>query len=137
MDRKKIIILVSVFLVILAIISLATWKFFFHPDYYAVYLSTGDIYFGKLTCFSKYVLKDPYYLRMGGNEGTPITVESFQEAFWGPGETLRLNPENVIWISKLNPASPVKKYIEARTQGAIIPQQSTSPAPQNLEGETE
>ena len=91
----------------------------FRSGYYAFYLSTGDIYFGKLAWFSRYTIKDPYYLQFTQSEQSPIRIVRFQNAFWGPGKELKLNPQNVIWVSKLSPTSQVVKYIES--QGELGP----------------
>lgn len=137
MEKKKTILLSATFFFILVLIGFVIWNFFSRSDYYAVYLSTGDIYFGKLVCCSRYILEDPYYLRVSQDQEAPISVERFQDAFWSPGGRLELNSEGVVWKVRLAPTSPVVEYIEARAQGKIVPQQQIPSIPQNLEGETE
>ncbi|KPJ71257.1 hypothetical protein AMJ50_02760 [Parcubacteria bacterium DG_74_3] len=137
MEKKKIILLSATFFLILVLIGFVIWKFFYRSNYYAVYLSTGDIYFGKLVCCSRYILEDSYYLRVSQDQGAPISVERFQDAFWAPRGKLKLNSESVVWIVRLAPTSPVVEYIEARAQGKIVPQQQIPSTPQDLEGEIE
>lgn len=138
MNQKKKIILVATIVVLVLLVAGIVWQVVRMSGYYAFYLSTGDIYFGKLAYFSRYALRDPYYLRISSEEGGPISLERFQEAFWKPGQTLKFNPENIIWITKLDPDSPVVDYIEAKTKG-LLPSESipTLPSEVSPPGETE
>lgn len=138
MNQKKKIILVSTIVILFLLVAGIVWQVARMSGYYAFYLSTGNIYFGKLAYFSRYTLKDPYYLRISPEEGGPISLEQFQEAFWKPGQTLKFNPENIIWITKLDPDSPVVDYIEAKTKG-LLPSDSIPLSPPEVSppGQTE
>ena len=81
-------------------------------NYYAIYLKTGGIYFGKLVRFSHYKLEDPYLLNINQNQGGKISVQKFQNAFWAPEPEIKINPENVVWIARLSSQSPVVKYMK-------------------------
>lgn len=113
--QKKVIVWGIVILVVL-ILAILGWRFIWggKSNYYAVYLRTGDLYFGRLARFSRYTLKDTHFLIFTQDEQNPVDIQRFQDAFWGPGSKLKCNPENVVWISKLAPTSPIVSYIESQ-----------------------
>jgi hypothetical protein len=72
--------------------------------YYAVYLDSGDVYFGHLSYFPRLTLKGAHFLM---RDEERVTISSFKEAAWGPEDKLYLNPDNVLWTVKLRSDSPV------------------------------
>lgn len=105
--------------------------------YYAVYLQTGDMYFGKLSRFPKLTLSDVWFLQRNINEEQGgFNLAKFSNAVFGPEDKMEINKENVVWISKLRDDSQVVGYI-LQSKNAILqntqPQttpQSTAPAPE-------
>ncbi len=82
-------------------------------SYYAVYLSTGDIYFGKTSFFSKNYFSDVWFLQKNlQDEQNPYSLAKLKDAFWGPQDSIYLNPKNIIWKVKLGPKSQVLDYIK-------------------------
>jgi hypothetical protein len=66
--------------------------------YYAVYLESGDVYFGHLSYFPRLTLRDVHFL---SGDGERITMSNFKDAAWGPEDRLYLNYEKVLWIAKV------------------------------------
>lgn len=135
-EKDKILYLV-LGLTIAILLAVILWQSFGKraANYYALYLSNGNIYFGKLKRFSHYTLIDPYFLTITQDEGNPFIIRRFRDAFWGPSGKLRFNPENVIWITKLDPNSVLINYMEGREKGTIFPQPQL-PQPQTPPEET-
>ncbi len=80
--------------------------------YYAVYMTSGDIYFGKLAKFPKLALANAYTLQR--NQDTtqaPFTLVKFGDAFWGPKGDIQLSEANVLWTAELASESQVVKTI--------------------------
>ena len=72
--------------------------------YSAVYLATGDIYFGKLDWFPWPHLKGVLLLQRGvdgQNQQVQFGVVPLTSAFWGPVSELYLNPKQVIFWTRL------------------------------------
>jgi hypothetical protein len=72
-------------------------------DYSAVYLESGDVYFGRLSYFPRLTLTDVHFLT---RDGERVTISSFKDAALGPEDRLYLNAESVLWIAKLRSDSP-------------------------------
>jgi hypothetical protein len=79
--------------------------------YAAVYLDSGEIYFGELHMESVPTLRKVHFLQKdtSGN----YTVAKFKDALYGPTDELRLNPDKIIWISPLRDDSQVVSTIRA------------------------
>lgn len=107
------------------------------PTYHAVFLRTGDMYFGKLSRFPKLTLSDVWYLQMNTqDEQGGFNLMKYSNAMFGPEDKVEINKENVVWISKLRDDSQVVNYI-IQSQNAALqnsqPQsalQTTLPTPQ-------
>ena len=105
--NKKLII---VALVVVVIVALGVWLAVSltasgsgSSEYSAVYLTSGDIYFGKLTWFPHPRLTSVWLLqRTVGEQNQPqLGVAPFTSAFWGPIDEIRLNPKEVIFWTRL------------------------------------
>jgi hypothetical protein len=81
--------------------------------YAAVYVDSGEIYFGKLTTTPGLTLSNVHFLEKdtSGN----YVVSKFTDALYAPSETLRLNPDKVIWISRLKEDSQLMKTLKNGT----------------------
>jgi len=82
-------------------------------DYSAVYLSTGDIYFGKLSWFPKAKLRDAWLLqRTGTTEQARYVMVPFRSALWEPVGTLWLNAKQVIFWTKIRAGSDTERKLK-------------------------
>jgi len=100
----------------------------FETRYSAVYLNTGDIYFGKLSRFPRMTLRDVWFLQKEG-EGQGVALSKFENAFWGPKDKMVINEESIIWTTELMEDSEVVRAIKnpksaAPAQTNIVPAQS-------------
>jgi len=117
------IILSVIVLVLLIILGVVFWKpsflsSFTTPCYYAVYLSSGDLYFGKMSWFKPHTLSDVRMIQreQASEEAEPVLslVEFNKSVIWGPTGDLKLNEKNIVWISKLNNESQVVQLINKK-----------------------
>ncbi len=94
------------------------------PTYHAVFLRTGDMYFGKLSRFPKLILSDVWFIQRNvDDEQGGFNLMKYSNAMFGPEDKMEINKENVIWISKLRDDSQVVSFIL----------QSKTPALQNVQ----
>lgn len=123
-------------LVVVLLIAVAALLLFKNesPTYHAVYLDTGDIYFGKLSYFPQYGMNDPYLLQLTQNRETPVSVQRFKDVFWGPDGFLKLNREKVVWTAKLSSKGELAKILADNPN--LIPNIQNNPisTPQENEG---
>jgi len=81
---------------------------------YAVYLNTGDLYFGELSSFPSMTLYNAWYLQRDNQTGD-ISATDMSQTAWGSSGTLRLNRDSVVWTSKLSRDNEIYKLV---TQGS-------------------
>lgn len=86
-------------------------------DYVAVYMSSGDIYFGKLERFPKLTLANAYTFQRTDDKQPPFTLVKFGASFWGPKGSMELSEDNVLWIAELSENSLVLKSIKEQENG--------------------
>ncbi|MBI4087632.1 MAG: hypothetical protein HY434_02270 [Candidatus Liptonbacteria bacterium] len=82
-------------------------------QYSAVYLTTGDIYFGKLSWFPYPRLKNVWFLQrsVGQNNQVQLGIGQFNNAFWSPVDEVRLNPKQIIlWATLRNDSQVIKVF---------------------------
>jgi len=81
--------------------------------YHAVFLNTGDMYFGKLSRFPRLALSDVWYLQVSTqeNQQTGFNLAKFTNMVFGPKDKMEISKENVVWISKLTDDSQVVSFI--------------------------
>ncbi|MBI4993495.1 hypothetical protein HZC33_00845 [Candidatus Wolfebacteria bacterium] len=129
-----------VVVLMIALVGVIYWqKNGFEDPYYAVYLNTGDLYFGHVNWFPRFSLSGAYLLQKTNDEKNPYNITKFGNAFWGPEDDLYLNYDNVVWKTRLKKDSPVIGYIKAmdakiasgQEQISSQPVQSTSTSPKN------
>ena len=97
--------------------------------YSAVYLSTGDIYYGKLSWFPSPHLTDVWLLqRQQDAQGqAQVAVEPFNSSFWGPVDEIDLNPRQIVFWTRLRNDS---KLAQALSNPSLLEQAtSTSQTP--------
>jgi len=80
-------------------------------DYSAVYMATGDIYYGKLYWLPSPHLKNVWFLQRGLNaqNQTQLSLAPLTSAFWGPVDEVYLNPQQIIFWTRLRNDSQVAK----------------------------
>lgn len=102
-----------VLLLILALGATVAWKQWFREQpFYAVYLRTGDLYFGRLTKFPSFSLRQVYLLQVNReNAENPLSVQRFRDVFWGPEDEIELNREDVVWLTELRDDSQLVNLI--------------------------
>jgi len=123
-NKILIAIIVVLVLVLLGIVAWQTW--FTGPSYYAVYLRTGDLYFGELSRFPSFGLKHVYMLQVNAqNSQNPVSVQKFTNVFWGPEDFIKLNRDEVVWYTKLKPESQLVKLIAANPD--LLPSAAGAP----------
>ena len=99
--------------------------------YSAVFLNTGDMYFGKLSRFPKLTLTDVWYLQVSTQEDqTGFNLAKFSDALFGPKDKMEINKENVVWISKLTDNSQVVSFILQSKNSAMQNAQPQVAAPE-------
>ena len=124
MSKTNKVLVGLVIVLAVALSAVLYWqKVGFETRYSAVYLNTGDIYFGKLSWFPRTTLRDVWFLQKEG-EGQGVALSKFENAFWGPKDRMVINKENIIWTTELTEDSEVVQ--------AIKNPQSTAPAQTNM-----
>lgn len=128
--NKILLVLVVVLLVILAVVIY--WqKVGFEKSYWAVYLNTGDLYFGQLSRFPRLALSDVWFLQRNvDDEENPFSLSKFERVFWEPENKIYINEKNIVWKAKLKKDSQFLNYIknpQAQQPAQSYPQQSIQP----------
>lgn len=110
-------------------LSGVTPTFFGGRSYYAVYLESGDIYFGKLHRFPTLRLTDVYLLVQGKDDtgANAFALQRFEDAVWGPNDYIRLNHDNVLWITRLKDKGGAMRAI--LRENVAQPPRDSLPAP--------
>ncbi|MFA5442006.1 MAG: hypothetical protein WC288_01700 [Candidatus Paceibacterota bacterium] len=121
---KIALIVAIILLMILVYLSFIDKTKIVKNPYYAVYLQTGDMYFGRLSRFPKLILSDVWFLQASVEEQGGVDLIKYSNAIFGPEDKIEINKENVVWISKLRDDSQVVISIQ-QNQGAAL--QSTQP----------
>lgn len=116
MSKNNIILLA---VVVILVIGLGFWKSNMKKAnaYSIVYLTTGEVYIGKLTTFPDFQLKDSYILQLN-KDATDPTKNNFQlqpinEALWAP-EVLHVNRKNVVFYGPILPNSKIAQALVAK-----------------------
>lgn len=95
--------------------------------YSAVYLSTGDIYFGKLSMDPTPHMSDAWFLQRGtDSKGNPtVGVYPFSQVAWGPAGDINFNSQQIIFWSRLSATSSIAQLIANPAEAQQAAQQST------------
>lgn len=99
--------------------------------YSAVYLSTGDVYFGVLDWSPSPHIENPWFLQHNTNaQGQPtIGVYPLNQVAWGPAGSIYFNSQQIIFWTRLSSTSSVAEAM-ANPGSTGVAQQGTSPTPQ-------
>ncbi len=134
MSKLNKILLAVVVILLVALGVVIYWqKVGFEKPYWAVYLDTGDLYFGKLNRFPKLSLTDVWFLQRNLNDQkNPLSLAKFAGAFWGPEDRVYLNEKNIVWKAKLREDSQVVQFVKnpQTGQNQQPAQPSVQPQPQ-------
>ncbi len=130
---KITLVIAIILLVILIYLSFIDKTKVIKNPYYAVYLKTGDMYFGTISRFPKFVLSEVWFLQGNSGELGDYNLHRFQEAIFGPVDKMEINKDNIVWISKLRDDSKIVSVIQ-QSQGIIS---SDTPSEMNLIEENE
>jgi|SRR3989338_1899266 len=113
LNKKNIIVAV---VVVLIVVGVGFWmnKTKGSNGYSVVYLTTGEIYVGKLTTFPDFQLKDSYILQVT-KDATDATKTNFQlqpinQALWAT-ESINLVRDNVVFYGPLLGTSSIAKTL--------------------------
>ncbi|KKU94149.1 MAG: hypothetical protein UY26_C0003G0300 [Candidatus Jorgensenbacteria bacterium GW2011_GWA1_48_13] len=114
MSKTNKILLVVVVVLVLALIGVVLWQTVWKSQsYYAVFMRTGDLYFGQLMRFPSFGLKQVYNIQVNTqNQENPVSIQRFKNVFWGPQDWLKLNRSEVVWMTKLDPAGQLAQIIK-------------------------
>lgn len=123
MSKTNKIFLILVIILVIVLIGLFIYQWQFSElVYHAVYLRTGELYFGQLTRFPSFGLKQVYHLQANlQDQQTPFSIQKFTNVVWGPEDFLKINPDQVVWTAKLNSASQLLQVIQANPNLAPTP----------------
>jgi hypothetical protein len=119
---------VIVVLVVILVILVAWQVFFARSQYSAVYLRTGEVYFGKLVRFPYFGLKNVYSIQATGDQQNPLRIQRFTDSFWGPEDRIKINRDEVVWYTELKNESQLNQLFA--TNPNLVPQQQ---APQQYQ----
>jgi hypothetical protein len=98
--------------------------------YSAVYLSTGDVYFGILDWSPSPHIEDAWFLQHSTNaQGQPtIGVYPFGQVAWGPAGSVYFNSQQIIFWTRLSSTSTVAEAM-ANPDSSGVAQQGTPSTP--------
>ena len=102
----------------------------------AVYMTTGDIYFGKMDWFPWPRLKNVWYIQRGvdAKQQPQVSLAPFKEVFWTPIGEIRLNPKEIIFWTMVKDGSEMAKALkdpEAFRQSQQAAYQDTGTSPES------
>ncbi|MDP3725477.1 MAG: hypothetical protein Q8R20_03355 [Nanoarchaeota archaeon] len=131
-----ILVIVSIILAAL-LIGVVAWRVVEGRDtFHAVFLKTGDLYFGKLVRFPTFGMKNIYFVQATGNEANPLSIQKFTNVFWGPDDVLQINKKEVVWMTKIRKDSDLAELLRTNPdlQKQTVPQaqERTIPEPKGI-----
>lgn len=114
---KRNFLITLVVVLVIAIIAIAWWviSLISGPTYYAVYLNTGDIYFGELSTFPRTTLNNAWYLQQDF-ENQQLALASFKNVVWGPVGDIQLSESSIVWIAEVSDDSQIIPILEGQQQ---------------------
>ncbi len=99
--------------------------------YTALYMTTGDIYFGKFSKFPEPHMTDVWFLQRSTtqNNQQQFGIVPFGTAFWGPVDDVHFSSNQILFRARLRNDSQVVKLMEnpslIQQQNNTVPSQQT------------
>jgi len=123
MNNKNLLIVFIIFILV-AIMAIGIFmKSRPQDNLSVVYLSTGEIYVGKLSSFPSLSLTDAYLLQVIKDSSDPaknnFQLAPLSEALWSP-RVIYLNRDHIIFSGPMNESSRV---VQAIKNGSSMPKQ--------------
>ena len=125
-NKKIFILIISALVIVLAFLVFFIFNLLSEPieensPYSAVYLKTGDIYFGELSWFPRLKLKNPWFLQKTTDENNQpqIGVAPLAGAFWGPQNEIYLNQDEIIFWTRLRNNSQVIPFLSGGNNSTL------------------
>jgi hypothetical protein len=115
---------IVVVLLVVLIVLVALQMLFTKKGYSAVYLRSGDLYFGRMVKFPAFGLKNVYTIQVTQDPQVPLRIQKFSDIFWGPEDYLKINPREVVWTTQLK--SEGQLYQLLKTNPNLTPQQNAN-----------
>jgi hypothetical protein len=100
----------------------------------AVYLSTGELYFGQKSGLFGFNLKNAYLLNKG--EDGKYSLQEFSKAAWKPTGTVHLSSDKVVFWSTIDDSSDVSKLVSGETKSTDVAPAQTTTTPPSANGVT-
>ncbi len=96
--------------------------------YVAVYLQTGEIYFGKMRWFPIPAMTNAVLIQR--SQDGQLSIDYFKRAVWEPAEPIYFMKDKIVFWTYIEPTSPIVAFIEGRIPQNTTPlqQQSTPTA---------
>jgi len=113
-----IVVVVVVVLAVWAGILIAGMQSGVNPDaaspYSAVYLSTGDVYFGKLSWFPSPHMTNVWFLErtQGQNGQTQVGFAPMSSVAWSPTDEISFNAQDIVFSTRLKNSSQIVQAME-------------------------
>ena len=111
---KRNIIVAVVIILVLVVIGLFIYKARMNDGYSIVYLTTGEVYIGKLTTFPGLQLKDSFVLQVTKDAKDPaknnFQLQPVKDALWAP-QFINLTEKNVIFYGPLKADSAIAQKL--------------------------
>lgn len=108
-------------ILIVAILALGIWlgknghKFLSGGSQYAaVYMQTGDIYYGKLHSWPRLYLENVWYFQV--DEEGQAQLVPYKGLTWGPSDKMYLNRDQIVWWTPLRSDSQLIAAFEQAAQ---------------------
>jgi len=122
MKKTNLVLLIVIIVLAVLVVGWIVWGLVSGPQYTAVTLTSGEVYFGKLTHFPQYGLKQVYTIQVNAqNQENPLSVQKFSNTFWGPKDFMKINRDQVVWSVELDPEGQMAQLFEGNPN--LTPQQ--------------
>jgi hypothetical protein len=117
MISKKNLVIIIVLVLVVLVAGVLEYRMNHRNDYSVVYLTTGEVYVGKLSVFPDLELRDSYILQVT-KDATDPTKNNFQlqpvsQALWAP-KVLHLIEKNVIFYGPILPTSKIAQTLAGK-----------------------
>lgn len=134
MHRMLVGIVVVLLVVLVVVVSLQV--LFAKKGYTAVYLRSGDLYFGKMVKFPAFGLKNVYTIQVTQDPQTPLRIQKFSDIFWGPEDYLKINPREVVWTTHLKSGGQLSQLLKTNPTLTQAPANNYQPPVETVNNPT-